>query len=72
MTRESVILNSCGGLECRSECLTTIYTEGPEFNPYQGKGEGEEGRERRGGEKVNELSTTTKQQTTTDPQYYMQ
>lgn len=66
MTRESVILNSCGGLECRSECLTTIYTEGPGFNPYQGKGEGEEGRE-----KVNKLSTT-KQQTTTDPQHHMQ
>lgn len=24
MTRESVILNVCGGLECRSECLTNM------------------------------------------------
>lgn len=24
VTRESVILNSCGGLECRSECLPNI------------------------------------------------
>lgn len=49
MTRESVILNSCGGLECRSECLTTIYTEGPEFNPYSKKKEREK-KEERGGE----------------------
>lgn len=64
MTRESVILNSYGELECRSECLANIQeTVGSISNKKKGG--------RRGREKVRELNTT-KQQPTTDPQHCMQ
>lgn len=63
MTRESVILNVCGGLECRSECLPNMQ-EALGSIPSKGK----KGKRK---EKARELNTT-KQQHTSDPKHYMQ
>lgn len=71
MTRQSVILNVFGGLECRSECLTNMQ-EALGSIPSKEKREkkGEKGRKERK-EKARELNTT-KQQHTSDPKHYMQ
>lgn len=72
MTRESVILNVCGGLECRSECLTNMQEALGSIPSKEKKREkkGGKGRKERK-EKARELNTT-KQQHTSDPKYYMQ